>query len=173
MEPPNLKMKRGDRLKRFHQSILIASTIVFGLSLAMCSMAGSIDPRQHFVTLAPNCYISIGAWPGGPRVEVFNNSAYGPYQGSIIDISGPIRQTGPKKRSSVTITGFGDFYGIYYRIARWLNGASLWTLSVSLIYFLVASAILPLAWLVRWWKRRSPQIRPGFPVEPQQSLKKL
>lgn len=51
--------------------------------------------------------------------------------------------------------------GIYYRWFGWSDGSSLWTLSLSLYYFVILSAILPALWLLL----RSRQSRRGFPVD--------
>jgi hypothetical protein len=126
------------------------SAIVFCLVVVASFAAGAIDPRKQFVSNSNNCHVSIDGRGGDARLEVFNDSSYGPYSGSIVGVAGD--PNGPK------VSGFGDIAGIYYRLIRWPNGTSLWTLSVSLMYLLLVAAVLPVIWLIRRsgrWRRGS------------------
>ena len=132
------------------------SAIAFCLLVVAWFAAGAVDPREQRLSLSDGCHLSISDRRGGPRVHVFNDARYGPYSGSIVGIvRGPGDPNGPQ------ISGVGDVAGVYYRMIRWSSGASLWTVSLSLIYPLLLAAALPLAWLVR----RSRGSRRGFPVE--------
>ncbi len=134
----------------------ICSTAAFCASLAGCLLAGSVDPARQFLSLGRGCHTSIDVRSSDPRLEIFNDATYGPYRGSIIEV------TAPGHPSQVKSAEF-DFLGIYYRHIRWPNGATLWTLSISLVYFAVMSAVLPIVWIVR----RSRRPRRGFPVDGQ------
>ena len=62
-------------------------------------------------------------WVQDPRIAFYNAGEYGPYSGSIIGFVGdkyPIK------------TGFGDWWGIYYRHFEWQDGSVLWTLKFNL-----------------------------------------
>lgn len=62
--------------------------------------------------------------------------------------------------SAVERRAFGDTLGIYYRYFRWtVSGATLWTLSVSLVYPLAMFTVLPLVWA---WRRASVVCRIWF-----------
>jgi hypothetical protein len=119
-----------------------------------CFLAGSVDPVKQFLSLRRDFQVSIDQRPYGPALEVFNDASYGPYCGSIISLSGP------GQPSEVKSGGFA-FPGVYYRHFRWPNGTTLWTLSLSLVYLVVLSAVLPFAWLIR----RSRRSRRGSAVE--------
>jgi len=117
--------------------------------------AGAIDPRKQYVSLSPGCHVSVNLWGNvDARLEVFNDANYGPYSGSITGVAGsPLNPTE---------SAFGDSAGVYYRHFRYPNGAVLWTLSLSLVYPLVAS--MPL--LLVWYLRRTNRQRRGFSIDP-------
>jgi hypothetical protein len=129
------------------------SAIVLCLVIVAWFAAGAVNPRKHFVSLSSSCHLSVNARGADARVQVFNDSSYGPYGGSIIGLAGD--STGP------TASGVGDVAGIYYRMIRWPNGTSLWTLSLSLAYPLLLALPLPVVWLIR----RSRRSRRGFAVD--------
>jgi hypothetical protein len=131
------------------------SAIAFCLLVVVWLTASSVDPRKKFVSLSTGCHLSVDARGADARLEVFNDATYGPYSGSIIGIAGD--PNGPK------VSGVGDVAGIYHRMIRWPNGTSLWTLSLSLIYPMVACTVLPVVWVIR----RSRQRGRGFPVDRQ------
>jgi len=102
-------------------------------------------------------------------LEIFNDSQYGPYSGSIIALSDDKHP--PKAvwdwrvsenygvgkeyifdgKGAIQVTGTGaDFPGIYYRHFQWPNTSQpLWTLMVSLWYPLFIFSILPSVWILR------------------------
>lgn len=57
-------------------------------------------------------------------IVFYNNTGYGPYRGSMIDVMGA--PNGP------TVQGFGMGIVVYFRDIQWPNGDRLWTLMVSL-----------------------------------------
>ena len=120
---------------RLFNIVAICSAVVCLAFTVACFLAGSVDPIQRFLTLRQNFHVSIDQRPYGPALEVFNDSSYGPYRGSIISVSSPGRPSEVKSR------GF-DFVGVYCRHFRWPNGTKLWTLSLSLIYLVAMSAAL-------------------------------
>jgi len=93
-----------------------------------------------------------------PRLELFNDAKFGPYHGQILDVAVP---EGYPPRPGVKWVGFGETAGIYFRWIRWPNGRLVWTLALSLMYPLLASAVIPFIWLARRY-RRTPR---GFPIE--------
>lgn len=132
---------------------VILSTILFCLIVVAWIAGHWIDPRSEFVSISNSCHVSISTVRWDARLHFFNDSSYGPYSGSIIGIAGD--PNGPK------VTGFGDTAGIYVRWIRWRDGYLLWTFSLSLVYLLTASTILPLVWIIR----RSRREREGFPID--------
>ena len=99
-----------------------------------------ITPWEHHDSLRNDLH--IGVWSHGldSRLVLFNDAHYDPYRGSVIgviDSEGnlypPIQQT----------EAFGDAWGIYYRYFQW-SSYELWTLTVSLWYFVAISAIMPM-----------------------------
>jgi hypothetical protein len=126
----------------FNLAAAVSMLALCFIIIAWC-IAGAINPRKQFVSLWSGCYLSIDARGADARLEVFNDAGYGPYQGSIISVARAGDPTGPD------VCGFGDCAGIYYRLIRWPSGASLWTVSLSLGYLLLAAALLPGVWLVR------------------------
>ncbi|QOV87379.1 hypothetical protein [Humisphaera borealis] len=131
----------------------IAFCVVVVAWVAAAGIDPGIDPRKQFLSVSPDFHVSLGARGADARVKVFNDSTYGPYAGSIVGFAGD--PNGP------TTSGFGDFAGVYYRMIRWPNGSSLWTLSLSLFYPLLAASALPIAWRVRRWRRS----RKGFALD--------
>ncbi len=123
----------------------LGSATIFCLIIVAWLIAGHFDPRRQFVSLSRECHLSIDHRGEDGRLEIFNDANYGPYAGSIIAFTGD--PNGP------SISGFGDTAGIYYRLIRWPNGTSLWTLSVSLSYPLIVAAVLPAIWLFRRSRR--------------------
>src|SRR5690606_18316582 len=71
-----------------------------------------------------------------------------PYGGSAVGIAGD--PNGPN------VSGIGDVAGIYYRMIRWPDGRSIWTLSLSLAYPLLLAMPLPLIWVIRRFERFRP-----------------
>lgn len=115
--------------------------------------AGGVDPRKQHLSVARDCHISIDARGWDARLEIFNDSSYGPYAGSIVGIAGD--------PNCPTVSGVGDAAGVYYRMIRWPDGRSLWTLSLSLIYPTLVTLVIPFIWFVRRTRR---SVR-GFPVD--------
>ena len=104
-------------------------------------VAGFLEPSLHYVSWSGNCNFALEARGIDARFYVFNDAEYGPYRGSIIYIEGL-----PNKP---TVSGFGDYAGVYYRHITWPSGGLLWTLSLSLAYPLLVSLVLPAIWLIR------------------------
>lgn len=88
----------------------LGSAAAFFLALVAWMMAGRIDPREQFVSLSRDCHLSVDARGADARLEVFNDTSYGPYRGSIIGIAGD--PNGPM------VVGFGDTAGVYYCTIR-------------------------------------------------------
>jgi hypothetical protein len=117
--------------------------------------AGRVDAQKHFIRVSSSFHVSVDARGADARLELFNDAS--PYSGGIVGIAGDPR--GP------TVSGVGDAAGVYYRMIRWPDGRSVWTLSLSLIYPLVLAAVLPALWIIRRSRGRRRGRRRGFPVE--------
>ena len=143
---------------RLFNIAVICSTIICCVFAAACFVADRIDPVKQFVGLGRDVQISVDRRPYGPALEIFNDSAYGPYTGSIISVSSPGKPSGIQ-------SSYFDFPGVYYRHFLWPDGTTLWTLSLSLIYLAVFSAVLPLTWCIaRWRRKRGSETIDGQPV---------
>ncbi len=102
---------------------------------------------KPWISLNPQCHISVCGFGNSSvsRLNMFNNPTYGPYRGSVIELS-----KGPDDEPTVKLkAAFGDSYGIYYRYFEWPDKSVLYTLSVTLWYPLIGFAIAPFYWLVR------------------------
>ncbi|MCC7146010.1 MAG: hypothetical protein IT443_06155 [Phycisphaeraceae bacterium] len=139
----------------FNLAVLVS---VIGLAitcaLGLTAGRGHFDPVQHRLTLTDHFYVGIMNQPS-VRLVFFNNSL-GPYTGSTYYI-GPAGQDD----SAPQVAGFGDTWGIYYRLIRPSQESpdtTAWTLSISLAYFLVLFAILPCLWC---WLRLALRSKPS------------
>lgn len=148
----------------------ILSTLIVVLWLVTFAASPQFSLTRHF---------NLGIWEGftGEKLgmlEIFSDSQYGPYRGSIIslgDDSHPPKVVwawrvsenyGAGKeyifdgRRAIQVTATeADFPGIYYRHFQWPNApAPLWTLMVSLWYPLFLFSVLPSVWILRRWYLR-------------------
>jgi hypothetical protein len=133
---------------RLFNVAVLGSAAIFCLIVGAWLMAGNLDPRRQFVSLSQGCHFSMKACGMDSRLVIFNDATFGPYAGSIIAIAGT--PNGP------SVSGFGDTAGVYYRLIRWPNGHSFRTLTLSLFYPLIVTAILPTIWIVRRSRPRVP-----------------
>lgn len=138
---------------RFFNVAVSLSAVAFCLFVIAWFAASNVDPCKQFASISSGCHLSVDARDADARLVVFSDPSYGLYSGSIIGIAGD--PNGPN------VYGIGDVAGIYFRMVRWPDGKSLWTLSLSLVYPLLASLVLPVVWLIG----RARQRGRGFPVE--------
>ncbi len=131
----------------------VLSATATALLVAAWVAGGFTDSSHQFLSIGSAFHVSVERKDADGRAFFFNDASHGPYRGSIISVSAPGTLNGPKR------SGF-DFAGVYYRRFLWPDGSVLWTLAISLMYPLFASAILPSAWVVR----RSRRTRRRFDV---------
>ena len=129
----------------FNTAAIGSATLTFVVLVAWL-FAGFVNPCHHFVSFSDDCHFSIAARGVDARLEVFNNAEYGPYGGSVVGFVG--------SPNLPTVSGIGDFAGIYFRRLQWPNGDLIWTLSLSLVYPLLISVVLPAIWLARRRRQR-------------------
>lgn len=130
----------------------LASVLMFGLVIAGWREAGRVDPRREFLSLSSKLHITLTTFgPADARLTFFNDTNYGPYQGSIIHVGFPSDPNEP------SVTSIGDTAGVYYRKIWWPDGLMVWTLSLSLFYPLAASTVLPMVFAVRFFRRAGHQ----------------
>jgi hypothetical protein len=148
---------------RIFTAAAIGSTALFVFTIFLlvataCDL-GFWQNRIVSVPITANCRATVQY----AHIWFFNDAEYGPYHGSIIAIS-----DGKGNTPTVSLTGFGETLGIYYRHIRWLrSGGVIWTLAISLAYPLVIFGILPAAWIwFRWRKSRQRKIAPRCGVQP-------
>lgn len=136
----------------------IISLICLGVVVLLLATSPVLDSwEKHFSIIDE---FGVGAWRNGWDVQlvVFNNATYGPYRGSIIDR--PWTDTGGNVHSLLSQkVEFGDAWGIYYRYFRWPDNRTLWTLAISLWYFLPVFGALPLLSILL--KRRTRTVTRG------------
>jgi hypothetical protein len=127
--------------RHLFDTLSLISVVLLGCTLCLWVWSFWADPQKE--SLSFNRSLHVGVFQG--RVEFFNIKEYGPYHGSIIALDGiPIEQR-----------GFGNAYGVYYRHFRWVDsGAVLWTLSVTLVYSMVAFVVLPIIWAGKRWRAK-------------------
>jgi hypothetical protein len=129
--------------------IFVVAAIVSALLMAVTALlfiisVCDLDPRDHHLSITSRCHVTVEHGD----IVFFNNADYGPYRGSVVQLSGDDGPAYPPIERSA----FGDICGLYYRHLRWLDsGDVLWTLAVSLAYPLVSFAILPAIWLWFQW----------------------
>jgi len=116
------------------------------LALALLTVWASLycDPRKYKISLGNEFHISLLYG----HVVFFNDPKYGPYHGSIVGFAG---NEYPKA------TGYGYAWGIYYRHFVWPE-YKLWTLAVTLLYFVGLGICISVTALVRSRFRRKSKI---------------
>lgn len=127
---------------RFNLAALI-SLCLFVLVVFLCISTLWLNPWDHYISLTPQLNIAVIGDDTIGRVVIFNDDAYGPYRGSMIDSTTVIAEH-----------HFGDTAGIYFRYFRWSTG-TLWTLMASFWYPAVLFGVLPLIWIVTYRKTDS------------------
>ncbi len=134
------------------------STVLFVITALLFVAEKSINPWDHYLSFGDKFHVSI--WDLGgrdSRIAFFSNGEYGPYRGSMIGFVGADGKLDPPLKRK---EGFGDSWGIYYRLFEWHDASlwpdtKLWTLMVSLWYPMAAFAVMPSIGLWRWIKCRS------------------
>lgn len=150
----------------------LISGILAAVTIALWLLTFFASPR-----LPVTRHFNLGIWKGfsGEKLgmlEIFNDSQYGPYTGSIIafaDHEYPPKfvwryGTGEnceilkqiffdgKGAIVVTVTG-ADFPGLCYRHFRWPEKAEpLWTLMISLWYPFFVFSVIPSVFILRRWR---------------------
>jgi hypothetical protein len=154
----------------FHIASLI-SGVLAAVAIVLWLVTFFASPRLPLTR-----HFNLGIWKGfgGQKfgmLEIFNDSQYGPYTGSIIALSDDkyppkyvwlwrigenyeiAKQIVFDGNGAIQVTETGaDFPGIYYRHFQWPNSPQpLWTLMVSLWYPLLVFSVLPSVWILRHW----------------------
>ena len=122
----------------------LAPHTVLALSLLTYWASGHCDPRKYKISLGNEFHIGLhyGA------IVFFNDPEYGPYSGSIVGLAG---SEYPKAQH------YGPRWGIYYRHFVWPN-YQLWTLAVTLLYFVGLGLVISVTDLVLPTLRRKSKI---------------
>jgi hypothetical protein len=131
---------------RMLKAASIISTLLLVLTLIFCVASIWINPWNYRLSLSNNFHLGVWGQTFDIRLVIFNDAEYGPYRGSIISVSDGQGNEFPKVDRKI---GFGDTAGVYYRYFRWPDSTVLWTLMISLWYFVALFAILPTLWIVR------------------------
>lgn len=131
------------------------SAVAFCLAAVVFLPHGSFDPREHCLSVPGGLHFGLAGPAEDRALVIYNHRVFGPYMGSVIGVGGA---------SNVPVaTGFGEVAGIYIRNLRWSDGTSVWTLSLSMMYVLGVTVLLPLVWVLRRRHRR----QRGFAVTVQ------
>jgi len=159
-------------LERLFKFGTICSWISCVLILLAWVLTGKLDPRKHYLTLWPDCHVSVSDFCGLQRVSFFNYPPWGPSVTGTFFVTGKGDPPLPGKRYLGGAAGWTahpslklswlDAPGIFYRRVQLSTGQPIWALSVSLWYPLVPSAILPAIWSIQQLIRR--RARRGFAV---------
>jgi hypothetical protein len=129
--------------RRLFPLVSAVSAAMAALTLLLSACSFRLDPRESRLSLGPACHIGVCQRIGGNslgRLVLFSDGKYGPYRGSLIALSDGKGGSMPPIDRRVS---WGDSCGIYFRYWRWANGPAVWTLTVSLWYPLLLSAVLP------------------------------
>lgn len=137
------------RRRAFNVLTVCSATLFF----ALAARDFLIRDVHRSIQLCPGVCVGLTSSYGAPRVEAFNDPKSGPYRGGIIEMVAHGQQ------GRVQQSGF-NFLDVYVRHLRWPDGKKVWTLSFGVIYIVIASATIPVIWLVRRFRRT----RRGFPV---------
>ncbi len=113
------------RRKRIHTHVTIVLTVVIVVLTAIWLFSYTLDGGAQHVSLTRTFHVNLSEG----CVSCFNDSAYGPYRGSIIAIVDREGHTHPDflRRTAWSLPGF------YYRCFR-TESDTLWTLTVSLLW---------------------------------------
>lgn len=120
---------------------LSAALLVFAVLLGL--VGSQLNPWDHYVSCHQRLH--FGVWGRGGLhtvLVIFNDAGYGPYRGSLIQVVLDDGQAYPKLISE---RGY-DAPGIYYRFFHFPDGTILWTLMLSVWYFMAGASIVPLIW---------------------------
>jgi len=134
----------------WHQCGVFVWANLVACLLLLLAMVLSLTPlSQQTISLSTNFHLRFSEG----RIWFFNNARYGPYRGSIISVSGGTAGSWPL---NPVATKWWDSWGIYYRHFRWPTD-TLWTLAVTLWYFIGLTSIVPLVWWVRRYAECLPE----------------
>ncbi|MHC4691816.1 MAG: hypothetical protein ACYS67_03670 [Planctomycetota bacterium] len=171
----------------------LISSVLLGFTLVLTIAAVWLNPWKQRLTITDSFHIGLGFQDDLiGRIVFFNDSKYGPYQGSIMGLSdkeGNLLYEGgrarPIRKCLWSVGDYSichvdyvneqgepvlkrracDFPGIYYRYFVWPD-TSLWTLAVSFLYPLLLFALLPALWIGRKLMQRRHYTKPKS--QPQQ-----
>jgi hypothetical protein len=132
----------------------VVSLICLGVVVLLLATSPVLDPWEKHISITDGFH--VGVWKNGwdAQLVFFDNATYGPYRGSIIDCPWTDAEGNVHSLLSQKVA-FGDTWGIYYRYFRWPDNRTLWTLAVSLWYFLPVCSTLPLVSMIRKRRARS------------------
>ena len=123
----------------------ITSTVFLCLLLLLLLLGYATNLEQHQLSLSRDFHVGILNVGLDVRIVFFDNAEYGPYRGSIIGFAGD---------EYPHAIAFGSSFGIYYRHFTWPD-STLWTLTVSVWYPLIAFSILPVLHFVKSRRHRT------------------
>jgi hypothetical protein len=127
-------------LRRSFKFVSAASAVMLGATLILSIATFILNPWQHYISFSDTFH--VGVWRGGDtlgRIVMFSDAGYGPYRGSLLQITDGDGNAFPVFDKEVR---FGGSFGIYYRYFRreeWV----LWTMVLSLWYPATLFSILP------------------------------
>ena len=124
------------------------SLVCLGAVVLLLAASPVLDPWEKHISIMEG--FGVGAWRNGWDVQMvfFNDATYGPYRGSLIDFPWVDAEGNVHSLLSQKME-FGDTWGVYYRYFRWPDNRTLWTLAISLWYFLPVCGAVPLVLIVR------------------------
>ena len=125
--------------------LFCAATLLSGV-LAVCSLTAWImpplfSPTKFCITAVRGSYISVLRINGRGCAVIFNYLQFGPPISLVTGING---SENPDLQDTQWV-----HLGIYYRCLHARRYADWWFFGVSLFYFVLLFAILPISWLFR------------------------
>ena len=125
-------------------ALTFASLATFAATLVLIIASWFLTPSVHRVSVTDGFHVGVTSRGFDSRIVFFSDSEYGPYQGSIVALSGDSGEHSPRMLRE---DAFGDFLGVYYRYFESAE-SKLWTFAVSLWYPLGLSVFVPLSYFV-------------------------
>lgn len=131
---------------RIFNTLSLISAVLLACTIFLWAWSLRVEPHVNYLSFRDGFHVSV--WNG--HSCFFNNKEYGPYLGGTIALLDSKKDKEEIDRFWSERRAFGPTFGVYYRyfhVPR--SGTVIWTLCVSLLYPVIAFAMLP---VVQFWK---------------------
>jgi hypothetical protein len=140
--------------RRVLDTIEVLCAVPLTISLLLLLVAPFLNPADNYLSFGRDFHVSAECRKFDSRIVFFNDTAYGPYRGSVIGLSDDDGNAYPPLQRQLA---FGGAWGVFYRYFRWTD-ATLWTLTVSLWYPIVILSAIVIG--VTWGRGRRDSAQP-------------